>query len=91
MKKRPTLGKMIKRTMMISKIRVYLPVYASVEFQFDKPDGWDSWGEIKRRNFVLRANVEPLGGLCHQCNDHIDCEFEINVDSCKADYMEYRE
>lgn len=62
---------------MTTMIRTWVPVYFSMDVEFIKPANWDNLNNRKKRLYVLEHG-ERRGGLCHQCADHFESDYEIN-------------
>jgi len=61
----------------MNRIKAWVPSYSSIEAETDKPDNWDDL-TLKEKKEYFGEHMEVSGGICHQCSDVIQCEFELD-------------
>lgn len=59
----------------MAKIKLWYPVGASAEFDFEKPKGWAKFSVKAKRDYAM-ANMDRVGYLCHHCENHFESDFE---------------
>lgn len=77
---------------MKTKIRAYLPVGASAEFEIDKPENWDNLSHKKKvKTFLESEDLNAVGYICHHCSRHLSTDLEVFDSQVDEKYITFDE
>lgn len=71
------------------KVKTWLPVCASACFELDiDEEEWNSLTDEQKHTAFLEQ-CYPTGGLCHQCDNHITCDMDIDESGLSEDPQDF--